>query len=72
MASCITPYLCIQMIHMIRVLARIPPCDAHLAGGQVDDHRIDGALTIHWVDAFDVVITTDRVWQVNVGLLNSL
>ena len=59
------------MIGVIRILAWIPPGDVHLAGGQVNHHRGNGALAIHGVDAFDVVIA-DRVRQVDVILLNGL
>ena len=56
---------------MIRILAWIPPGDVHLAGSQVNDHGVNGALTVHRVDALDVV-SADRVWQVDVVLLNGL
>ena len=59
------------MIHMIRVLARVPPGDVHLAGGQVHDHCVNDTLTIHRVDALDVVIA-DRVGQVDMIFLNCL
>ena len=59
------------MICMIRILARIPPGYVHLAGGQVDDHGCDGALAIHRVNTFNVVIA-DRVRQVDMIFLNGL
>ena len=61
----------IQMIRMIRILAWIPPGDVHLAGRQIDHHGGDGALAIHGVNAFNVVIA-DRVRQVDMILLNGL
>lgn len=56
---------------MIRILARIPPRNMHLAGGQVDHHGCDGALAIHWVNTFNIVIA-DRVRQVDMIFLNGL
>ena len=59
------------MICMIRILTRIPPGNVHLAGSQIDHHGSDGALAIHGINACNVVIA-DRVWQVDVILLNGL
>ena len=59
------------MVGMIRILTGIPPGNMHFAGGQVDHHGGDGALTIHWINASNVVIA-DRVWQVYMILLNGL
>lgn len=56
---------------MIRVLARVAPGDAHLARGQVDDQRGNGALAVHRVDAGDVVIA-NGVRQVHMILLDRL
>ena len=59
------------MIRVIRILAWIPPGNVHLAGGQVNDHCRDGALAVHGINAFDVVIA-DRIRQVDVVLLYGL
>ena len=63
--------LCIQMIRMIRVLARVSPGDIHLAGGQVNDHGRDGTLTVKWIDTIDVVITYG-IRQIDMILLDRL
>ena len=61
----------IKMIRMIGILAGIAPGDMHLPGGQIDDQGRDGALTIQWIDAYNIVIA-DRVRQIDVILLNRL
>ena len=55
------------MVGMIRILARVAPGNVHLAGGQIDDHCGNGALTVQGIDAGDVVIA-DRVRQVDMIL----
>ena len=61
----------IQTIHMIRVLAWVSPSDAHLARGQVDHQRGNGALAVHRVDTGDVVIA-NGVRQIHMILLDRL
>lgn len=59
------------MIRVICVLARVAPCDVHLARGEINDEGGDRAFTIHRVNADDVVVA-DRVRQVHMILLDCL
>ena len=59
------------MVRMIRILARVPPGNMHLARRQIDHHGSDGSLAVEGIDACNIVIA-DRVRQVDVILLDSL
>ena len=59
------------MISMIRILTGVAPGNVHLAGGQIYDHRGNGALAVQGIDACNVVIA-DRVRQIDMILLDRL
>ena len=63
--------LTIQMISVIGVLAGIAPANAHFARRQINDHGVDGFFAVERVGPLDVVIA-DRVWQVDMILLDGL
>ena len=61
----------IQMIGVVRVLARIAPADVHLTCGQVNHQGVDGFLTVERIRPFDGMIA-DRIREVDMILLNDL
>ena len=61
----------VKMIRMIGILAGVAPGDMHLPRGQIDDQGRDGALTIQWIDTYNIVIA-DRVRQIDMILLDGL
>ena len=61
----------VEMIGMIGILACVSPGNMHLACGQIDHQRCDGAFTVHRVNPCNVVIT-DGIRQIDMVFLNRL